>query len=55
MNESLLELLKELDELSNFIAYNSLGKDRKKLQKKLHKLIKYVKKNETEKFIEEDG
>lgn len=55
MNEKLLELLNELEELSNYIAYNRLGKDKKKLQKKLHKLIKHVEKGETEKYIEEDG
>ena len=52
MNDKLLELLNELEELSNYIAYNRLGKDKKKLQKKLHKLIKHVKKGETEKYIE---
>ena len=57
MNEKLLELLNELDELSNFIAYNALGKDKNKLRKKLHKLIKLVEKGKTEKYIEgeDDG
>lgn len=57
MNETLLELLNELDELSNFIAYNALGKDKTKLRKKLHKLIKLVEKGKTEKYIEgeDDG
>ena len=54
MNETLLELLNELDELSNFIAYNALGKDKNKLRKKLHKLIKLVEKGDTEKYIEKD-
>lgn len=53
MNEKLLELLNELEELSNYIAYDALGKDKKKLRKKLHKLIKHVEKGETEKYIEE--
>lgn len=52
MNETLLELLNELDELSNFVAYNALGKDKNKLRKKLHKLIKLVEKGKTEKYIE---
>lgn len=57
MNETLLELLNELDELSNFVAYNALGKDKNKLRKKLHKLIKLVEKGKTEKYIEgeDDG
>ena len=50
MNETLLELLNELDELSNFVAYNALGKDKMKLRKKLHKLIKLVEKGKTEKW-----
>ena len=57
MNETLLELLNELDELSNFVAYNALGKDKNKLRKKLHKLIKLVEKGKIEKYIEgeDDG
>ena len=57
MNETLLELLNELDELSNFVAYNALGKVKNKLRKKLHKLIKLVEKGKTEKYIEgeDDG
>lgn len=54
MNETLLELLNELDELSNFVAYNALGKDKTKLRKKLHKLIKLVEKGKTGKYIDED-
>lgn len=51
--DELLSLLIDLEEYSDFICYNNLGKDKEKLQKKLRKMIKKIREGkEDELFIE---
>lgn len=51
--DELLSLLIDLEDYSDFICYNNLGKDKEKLQKKLRKMIKKIREGkEDELFIE---
>ena len=51
--DELLSLLIDLEDYSDFICYNSLGKDKENLQKKLRKMIKKIQEGkEDELFIE---
>ena len=51
--DELLSLLIDLEDYSDFICYNNLGKGKEKLQKKLRKMIKKIQEGkEDELFIE---
>lgn len=52
--EMLLENLKELYRLSEFVSYKRLGKDKKKMRKKLKKVIDKVEKSDFDGIINEE-
>lgn len=52
--EMLLENLKELYRLSEFVSYKKLGKDKKKMRKKLKKVIDKVEKSDFDGIINEE-
>ena len=52
--EMLLENLKELYRLSEFVSYKRLGKDKKKMRKKLKKVIDKVEKSDFDGIIDEE-
>lgn len=52
--EMLLENLKELYRLSEFVSYKRLGKDKKKMRKKLKKVIDKVERSDFDGIIDEE-
>lgn len=52
--EMLLENLKELYRLSEFVSYKRLEKDKKKMRKKLKKVIDKVEKSDFDGIINEE-
>ena len=52
--EMLLENLKELYRLSEFVSYKKLGKDKKKMRKKLKNVIEKVEESDFDGIIDEE-
>lgn len=51
--EELLSLLDDLEEYSEFVCYNRLGKNKKELQKKLKKLKNKIRKEKYDEVFKE--
>lgn len=50
----IINYLEDLYDMSDFIMYESVGKNKKKLRKKLRKMINHLKNDEVEDIIEEE-